>query len=85
MGLMDGSSRRHKLSDRERECLIWISRGKTYVETAAILELSFGTIKTYLDSARYKLNAVNVPQACVLAVVHGLITHEEVLAGEAVR
>ena len=44
-----------------------------------ILGLSFGSTKTYLDAARYKLNVVNLPHACALAVAAGVITREEIL------
>ena len=71
---------RHGLSHRERECLVWSARGKTYAETALILGLSFGSIKSYLDTARYKLNAVTLPQATALAVAYGIITTAD-LAG----
>ena len=59
---------------------MWSARGKTYAETALILGLSFGSIKSYLDTARYKLNAVTLPQATALAVACGIITTAD-LAG----
>jgi LuxR family transcriptional activator of conjugal transfer of Ti plasmids len=71
---------RHALSHRERECLLWSARSKTYAETALILGLSFGSIKTYVDTSRYKLNAVTLPQATALAVAYGIITTAD-LAG----
>ena len=57
-----------QLSSRELECLKWAANGKTYRETAAILHLSYGSIKTYLDTSRYKLNAMNVTHAVAIAV-----------------
>ena len=71
----------HRLSPREREVLMWIARGKTYADVAAIFGLSFGTIKTYLDNARHKLNATNATQACVLAVIYGIISADEIVDG----
>ena len=44
----------HQLSPRQREILLWSCRGKTYVEIGLITGLSKGSIKTYLDQARYK-------------------------------
>ena len=64
--------RRHQLSPRQREILLWSCRGKTYVEIGLITGLSKGSIKTYLDQARYKLNVVNLPQACAVAVAEGI-------------
>lgn len=62
------------LSPRERECLLWAARGKTYAETAIILGISFGTVKTNLDIARFKLNSATLPQATATAVAYGIIT-----------
>jgi DNA-binding CsgD family transcriptional regulator len=65
------------LSGRERECLLWVARGKTYAETAAILDLAFGTIKSNLDHARYKLNCTTLPQATAMAVAQGIFTPDD--------
>ena len=71
--------RRHRLSAREREILLWSCRGKTYAEIALIVGLSNGSVKTYLDHARYKLNVVNITQAAAVAVATGIFTPEEIL------
>ena len=73
------------LSTRELQVLTWAARGKTYAETAQILNLSPGTIKTYLDAGRYKLAAINLAQATAVAVATGLISCEDVLAGSLLR
>jgi DNA-binding CsgD family transcriptional regulator len=69
----------HPLSPREREILLWSCRGKTFADTAAILGLSTASIRTHLDHARYKLNAVNITHAAAVAVAVGIFTPEEVL------
>ena len=56
------------LTDRERECLVWTSVGKTSIEIAQILNLSEHTVNHYLNNAARKFNAVNRTQA----VAHGL-------------
>jgi DNA-binding CsgD family transcriptional regulator len=66
-----------QLSPREIECLAWAAQGKTYKETGAIIGLSFGAIKTYLDAARHKLGAVNVTHAVALAITYGHIVMKE--------
>jgi DNA-binding CsgD family transcriptional regulator len=71
--------RNHELSPRQREILLWACRGKTYADIAAILGLANASIKTYLDTTRHKLNAVNLPQACAIAVATGIFTPEEIL------
>jgi DNA-binding CsgD family transcriptional regulator len=62
-----------KLSKREEQCLIWAARGKTYNEAAAILNLSFATVKSYLDTARHKLRCMNLTQAVAVAIATGVI------------
>ena len=61
------------LSRREEQCLIWAARGKTYQEIAEILELTFGSVKTHLDTARHKLNCLNLAHAVGIAVATGVI------------
>jgi DNA-binding CsgD family transcriptional regulator len=68
------------LSQRERECLLWAARGKTFTEIGAILGIGFGTVKTYLDITRLKLNCVTLPQATAIAVARGILTTDD-LAG----
>ena len=62
-----------KLSRREEQCLIWAARGKTYQEIAEILALTFGSVKTHLDSAKHKLNCMNLTHAAAVAVASGVI------------
>jgi DNA-binding CsgD family transcriptional regulator len=62
-----------KLSRREEQCLIWAARGKTYQEIAEILSLTFGSVKTHLDSAKHKLNCMNLTHAAAVAVATGVI------------
>lgn len=71
--------RRHRLSARQREMLLWACRGKTYTEIGWIVGLSFGTVKTYLDQARFKLNTTNLAHACAVAVAAGVFSPEEIL------
>ncbi|MEM5495009.1 helix-turn-helix transcriptional regulator [Hoeflea sp. AS16] len=56
------------LTERERECLVWTSVGKTSIEIAQILGLSEHTVNHYLNNAARKFDAVNRTQA----VAHGL-------------
>ena len=62
-----------KISERELQCLIWSARGKTYKDIADILGVSFSTVKFYLDTARHKLNCINVTHAVAVAIAAGLI------------
>ena len=67
----------HKLAPREHACLRWAARGKTYADIVLIEELSHASVKTYLDTARYKLNAVNLTQAVGIAVALGILTMDD--------
>ena len=71
-----------RLSPRELECLAWAAQGKTYGEISTMLGISFGTVKTNLDIARFKLGAVNVTHAVALAILYGnlFMTEETILA-----
>jgi DNA-binding CsgD family transcriptional regulator len=62
-----------ELSKREEECLIWAARGKTYHDIARILNLSFASVKTYLDTARHKLSCINLTHAVAVAIATGVI------------
>ena len=62
-----------KISERELQCLIWSARGKTYKDIADILGVSFSTVKFYLDTARHKLNCINVTHTVAVAIATGII------------
>lgn len=61
------------LSDKERECLMWVSLGKTAWETARILGRSSRTVEFHLKNATAKLNASNKIHAAALAIRKGLL------------
>jgi DNA-binding CsgD family transcriptional regulator len=67
------SSQPIKLSKREEQCLIWAARGKTYQDISDILNISFGSVKSYLDTARHKLNCANLTHAVGVAIATGVI------------
>ncbi|OGT30928.1 MAG: hypothetical protein A3E87_08080 [Gammaproteobacteria bacterium RIFCSPHIGHO2_12_FULL_35_23] len=49
--------RQIKLTWREVECLSLLMRGRTSLETAELLQISKATVDTYLERAKFKLNA----------------------------
>ena len=67
----------HALSPRERDVLYWASVGKTIDETAMILGLAWGTVKSHRDHAAVKLGAPNICSACVQAITQGLVSLNE--------
>ena len=61
------------LSDRERECLHWVSEGKTTDEVALILAVSANTVNRYILHATQKLAAANRVMAIAIAIRNGFI------------
>ena len=62
-----------KLSERELECLEWVSFGKTSWETALILGVSERTINFHLLNACRKLNVYGRQAAVALALRKNLL------------
>jgi DNA-binding NarL/FixJ family response regulator len=56
---------------------MWAARGKTYADIGLILNLTFGTVKTHLDTMRLKPRANNIPHAIAIAFATELITADE--------
>lgn len=56
-----------RLSPREREAIRWVAEGKEVPDIAIITGLSEHTVRTYLKSARTKLNCGTMAQAAVKA------------------
>jgi DNA-binding NarL/FixJ family response regulator len=62
------------LTDREREVLTLIARGRSNAELAAELHLSPGTVKTHIGRLLSKLQARDRAQLVILAYETGLIS-----------
>lgn len=61
------------LSDRERECLFWVSEGKTTDEVSVILGVSSNTVNSYITHAIQKFAASNRAMAIATAIRNGII------------
>ncbi len=66
-----------RLSPREREVLAWIGEGKEVPDIAIITGLSEHTVRTYLKSARLKLECGTRAQAVVKAERLALLASED--------
>lgn len=62
------------LSGRERDVLTLIAQGRSRGQAAADLHISENTVRVYLDSARFKLGALNIPHAVAIAAGRGLLS-----------
>ena len=61
------------LSRMEKEVLKWIVAGKTYNETADILNVTINTVRTHIKNISLKLDASNMITAVVKAIAFGFI------------
>lgn len=71
--LMAAAVSKDPLSDRERECLLWVSEGKTTDEVALILGVSSNTVNSYITHAIQKFSASNRAMAIATAIRSGVI------------
>ncbi|GAA2890040.1 DNA-binding CsgD family transcriptional regulator [Aminobacter niigataensis] len=71
--ILAAATMRDPLSDRERECLFWVSEGKTTDEVALILGVSSNTVNSYITHAIQKLSASNRAMAIATAIRSGII------------
>jgi len=62
-----------ELTQRERQCLLWATEGKTTWETSQILNISERTVTFHLQNVQGKLGAGNRQQAVARAVSLGII------------
>jgi LuxR family transcriptional regulator, quorum-sensing system regulator SinR len=62
------------ITKREIEALEWVAHGKKLAEIAPLMGISVETVKAHLDSARYKLQALNRLHAVAKALRAGLIS-----------
>ena len=62
-----------RLTERERECLAWISEGKSADEIAGILGIVQRVVERRLQNAREKLSALTTAQAVATAIRLGLL------------
>ncbi len=61
------------LTDRERECMFWVSEGKTTDDVATILGVSANTANSYIATAIQKLGSSNRAMAMATAIRSGVI------------
>jgi LuxR family transcriptional activator of conjugal transfer of Ti plasmids len=61
------------LTQRERQCLMWTSRGKTVIDIGVLVEIAPRTVVFHLENARRKLGAASIAQCIAEAMRRGLL------------
>jgi DNA-binding CsgD family transcriptional regulator len=64
---------RKPLSPRETDALTFLALGYSRAQIADMLDISEHTLRVYIESARFKLGAMNSTQAVARALTLGLI------------
>jgi DNA-binding CsgD family transcriptional regulator len=72
-GVVAAVAGQNPLTERERECLFWVSEGKTTDEVALILGVSPNTVNSYVTHAVRKVSASNRAMAIATAIRGGYI------------
>ncbi|OYW87552.1 MAG: hypothetical protein B7Z20_04845 [Sphingobium sp. 32-64-5] len=67
------------LTERQRDCVIWVARGKTDWEIARILGLSHETVTEYLKRARERYGVGKRTLLAVHALFDGTISFNDVM------
>ena len=71
--LRDEQAANTPLSNREKECLLWLSRGMNSEQIADRLSIARITVDTHIGSAKRKLNAATREHALAIAIQLGVI------------
>ncbi|MEP1765728.1 MAG: autoinducer binding domain-containing protein [Sulfitobacter sp.] len=72
-GIAHGSSQSQALSPREVDALTLLATGASRAQVAQELTISEHTLRVYIESARFKLGALNTTHAVARALSRGLI------------
>ena len=61
------------LTEQEKNCLLWLARGKTGEDIASILNIKYRTVTFHTQNAKKKLNVTSLHHAIVKAIMLNLI------------
>ncbi len=66
---------RSSISQREKECLYWLAKGKTQEQIATILKITERTVKAHISNSKQKLNCYNQFQLGMICMQLKLTRH----------
>ena len=69
---------RPRLTDRQRDCILWIARGKSDWVTSRLLNLSQDTVAEHVKNARGRYDAPTRMALLIRALWDGTITFGEI-------
>jgi LuxR family quorum-sensing system transcriptional regulator CciR len=72
---------RARLTDRQRECVLWTAQGKTDAETAIILGLSQETVTEHVSQAYERYGVNKRTPLVVRTIFDGTFTFPQILRG----
>ena len=61
------------LTFRQKQCLLLLAEGKTAAAIALELGISVRMVREHFRNIKYRLGAISLPQAVVIAVKMGLL------------
>jgi DNA-binding CsgD family transcriptional regulator len=68
-----------RLTDRQRDCLLWVGRGKTDWEISRILNISQETVDRHLKNARERYGVSKRTSVVIRALFDGTLSFSDVL------
>lgn len=78
-GVRSPGSQSPRLTERQRDCVLWMARGKTDWEIAQILDRSVETVVQHLNQARERYDVSKRPLLAVRALFDGYISFGDVI------
>src|SRR3546814_8462514 len=69
-----------RLTDRQRDCLLWVGRGKTDWETGRILGITEDTVDRHLTNARERYGVPKRTMLLVRALFDGTLSFSDILS-----
>jgi LuxR family quorum-sensing system transcriptional regulator CciR len=67
------------LTDRQRDCVLWMARGKSDWAISKILNIGSYTVSQHLNSARDRMDVDNRTSLAVWSLIYGIISFDDLM------